>query len=231
MTKTIPDPFFDGWRSYQMIAAANCLFHREIATNLRQVLAARFDGAPFSFLDLGCGDAAALAPVFEGLALRRYKGVDLSETALTLAAKNLATLPCPAELARGDFFAALAREAGSFDVIYISYALHHLATEDKAEFFLRAARCLANSGMLLLVDVTREEGESLEAYYLRYCGWVHSSWVFDAPVIEAACDHIIHNDLPEPVSLLNAQARAAGLGKARQVARYNWHRVLCYARE
>jgi SAM-dependent methyltransferase len=155
MTETVPDTFFDGWRSYQKIVAANYMFHREIAADLRQVLRARFDGKPFSFLDLGCGDAATLAPVLEGLAVRRYKGVDLLQTALTLAAKNLAILPCAAELARGDFFAELAQESSSFDVIYTSYALHHLATEEKAEFFVRAERCLTDSGLLLLVDVTR----------------------------------------------------------------------------
>jgi SAM-dependent methyltransferase len=231
MPKTIPDPFFDSWRSYQNIVAANCMFHREIAADLRRILGARFDGKPFSFLDLGCGDGVTLAPVLEGFALRRYKGVDLSQTALTLAAKNLTFLPCAAELTQGDFFAALARETSSFDVIYSSFALHHLATEEKAEFFLRAARCLAEGGFLALVDVTREEGESLETYYRRYCGWLRSSWPLDARDIDAVCDHLVHNDMPEPVSVLNAQARAAGLGTAWQAARYNWHRVLCFAHE
>lgn len=69
------------------------MFHREIAADLQQLLRARFGGKPFSFFDLGCGDAATLAPVLAGLALRRYKGVDLSQTALALAAKNLAALP------------------------------------------------------------------------------------------------------------------------------------------
>jgi SAM-dependent methyltransferase len=231
MPKTIPDPLFDSWRSYQNIVAANCMFHREIAADLRRILGARFGGKPFAFLDLGCGDGATLAPVLEGLALRRYKGVDLSQTALTLATKNLTILPCEAELTQGDFFAALAQETSPFDVIYSGYALHHLATEEKAEFFLRAARCLAKGGFLALVDVTREEGESLEAYYLHYCGWLRSNWALDARDIDAVCDHLVHNDMPEPVSVLKAQARAAGLGKAWQVARYNWHRVSCFARK
>lgn len=105
----------------------------------------------------------------------------------------------------------MAGEKSSFDVIYTSFALHHLTTEEKAEFFLRAERCLADDGLLLVVDVTREEGESLEAYYRHYCGWLRSSWALDAGIIDAVCDHLVHNDMPEPVSVLNAQARAAGL--------------------
>ncbi len=62
------------------------MFHREIGTELNRVLRAEFDGRSFSVLDLGCGDGATLAPLLEGLALQRYKGVDLSETALAVCA-------------------------------------------------------------------------------------------------------------------------------------------------
>jgi methylase of polypeptide subunit release factors len=50
---------------------------------------------PFSFLDLGCGDAATLAPVLKGCQVKSYNGVDLSEPALALAVKNLGVLSGP----------------------------------------------------------------------------------------------------------------------------------------
>ena len=61
-------------------------------------LHAQFVGRPFSFLDLGCGDAATLAPLLASMAVQRYKGVDLSESALALAAENLTGLSCPVKL-------------------------------------------------------------------------------------------------------------------------------------
>jgi SAM-dependent methyltransferase len=120
--------FFDTWDTYQKVVAGDYMFHREIGVALDQALRAHFGGRPFSILDLGCGDAATLTPLLEGLALQRYKGVDLSETALALAAENLKALACPVELAHRDILAALAAENVAYDMIYISLALHHLPT-------------------------------------------------------------------------------------------------------
>jgi SAM-dependent methyltransferase len=223
---------FDVWHIYQKVVAANHMFHREIGADVRRVLHARFGAQPFSLLDLGCGDAAALVPVFKGLILQRYKGVDLSETALSLAALNLAALSCPVELARVDMLAALAGETASYSVIYSSFALHHLPTEEKAEFFRRAARCLDKNGLLLLVDVMRDDGENLESYIEHYLGWLRGGFTaLDAQELDLVCDHITNSDLPEPVAVLQAQALAAGLGNACRVAQYNWHRVLCFTQE
>jgi cyclopropane fatty-acyl-phospholipid synthase-like methyltransferase len=223
---------FDLWDTYQKVVAADYMFHREIGADVRRVLRARTAGQPFSFLDLGCGDAATLVPLLEGLALKRYKGVDLSETALALAPKNLVTLSCPVELNHGDISTALTEDTASYDVIYSSYALHHLPTHEKADFFRRAAQRLDGAALLLLVDVIRNEDESLQAYHSHYCDWLRSSWnSLDTHELDLVCDHIVNNDLPEPFSVLQAQALAAGFGKTRQVACYNWHQVLCITRE
>ena len=42
--------------------------------------------------------------------------------------------------------------------------------------------------------------------------------------LDRVCDHIVNNELPEPLSVLEGQAGAAGLGKMERIARYNWHR-------
>src|SRR5271168_2273872 len=96
-------------------------------------------GRPFSILDLGCGDAATLVPLLDGLPVERYKGVDLAEPALMLATNNLKSLPCPASLTHEDILAALAEDT-TYDVICSSFALHHLPTHQKAEFFRPAAQ-------------------------------------------------------------------------------------------
>ncbi|PNE10575.1 MAG: methyltransferase type 12, partial [Beijerinckiaceae bacterium] len=89
--------FFDVWHTYRKVVAANYMHHKEIKAQLERVLLAQFASRPFSFLDLGCGDAATLAPLLASMAVQRYKGVDLSETALALAAENLKALSCPVE--------------------------------------------------------------------------------------------------------------------------------------
>jgi SAM-dependent methyltransferase len=222
---------FDLWDTYHKVVAANFMFHREIAEALRRALAARFSERRPAFLDLGCGDATALAPVLRDFPPSRYKGVDLSETALALAARELASLSCPVTLTHGDILEALA-EDGSYDVIHSSFVLHHLTTEQKGEFFRRAARRLAPGGLLLLVDVMREEDETLDDYLRRYCGSLRRDWTgLSAGEREAICDHIVNNDLPEPFSTLLVLARAAGLKEAPGAAGYGAHRLVCFARD
>jgi hypothetical protein len=62
--------FFDVWHTYRKVVAANYMHHMEIRAQLERVLLAQFASRPFSFLDLGCGDAASLAPL--GLTHRRH---------------------------------------------------------------------------------------------------------------------------------------------------------------
>src|ERR1700730_3732319 len=154
------------------------------------------------------------------MAVQRYKGVDLSESALALAAENLKALSCPVELACRDILAALAADSALYDVVYTSFALHHLSTEQKAEFFRRVAQRLE-----------KEEDESLPVYLRRYCDWLRSDWsALDAEEKASACDHILNNDRPETFSVLQTLAQAGGLGDAVAVARYGWHRVLFFRR-
>lgn len=114
--------FFDVWHTYRKVVAANYMHHMEIKAHIEQMLHAQFVGRPFSFLDLGCGDAATLAPLLASMAVQRYKGVDLSESALALAAENLKALSCPVELVCGDILAALEADTGLYDVVYTSFA-------------------------------------------------------------------------------------------------------------
>ncbi len=221
--------FFDHWDTYHKVVAGDYMFHREIGEELKGALGARFSGRRFAFLDLGCGDATALAPLLQDATPSRYKGVDLSETALALAARTLEALPCPVTLARGDILAALA-EDDAYDVIYSSFVLHHLATEQKGEFFRLASRRLAPGGLLLLVDTMREEDETLDDYVRRYCAWLRREWAgLSAQEKEFICDHIINNDRPEPFSTLLTQARAAGLEVAPGGARHGAHWLTCFA--
>jgi SAM-dependent methyltransferase len=221
--------FFDVWDTYQKVVSGDYMFHREIGAALNKLLHARFGGRSFSILDLGCGDAATLGPVLEGLAVRRYKGVDLSEAALALATENLKALSGPVDLAKEHILAALAEDV-RYDVIYSSFVLHHLPTAQKAEFFQLAAQRLEKGGLLLLVDVVREEDETLDVYHQHYCAWLRDRFTtLNEDEKDFTCDHIVNNDLPDTFSVLHAQARAAGLEIAAGGPQFSWHRLLSFA--
>lgn len=220
--------FFDQWSVYAKVVAADYMFHREIGAAVEAALRARFAGRAFSLLDLGCGDAKTLAPLLARLRPSRYVGVDMTQAALDLAARNLSALACPVDLRRADLLDGFGTE--KFDAIHASFSLHHLPTERKAEFFRRAAAALAPGGMVLLVDVMREEDEALDLYHRRYCDALRATWTSLAPSErDEICAHIAANDFPEPHSALLAQARAAGLFPTGAGAKFGWHRFVAFA--
>lgn len=230
MSDSSATAFFNSWQTYRKVVAANYMYHNEIQADISRLLQAHA-GSGFSLLDLGCGDAATLAPLLAGLPLRHYRGIDLSEPALALAAQNLQFLSCPVDLAHRDILAALEADADQYEVIYSSFALHHLATQEKGTFFRLVAQRLAANGVLILTDVVREEDESLPVYLNHYCDWLARDWgALNADEIAAICEHIKNNDRPETFGELQALAEAAGLAEAEDVAQYGWHRVLAFRR-
>jgi hypothetical protein len=231
MTEQRASDFFDVWRTYRKVVDANYMYHSQFSSQIENALLSQFGGRPFSLLDLGCGDAGILAPVLAATAISRYEGVDLSETALMLAAQNLEILSCPVILTHGDLLAALSGGERRFDVIQTSFAVHHLSTESKSEFCASASKKLAKGGVLLLTDVIREEDESLPIYHQRYCDWLRHNWLdLTEDERDAVCDHLTHNDYPETRSILKAQARAAGLGDIEELARFGWHVMFRFRR-
>jgi cyclopropane fatty-acyl-phospholipid synthase-like methyltransferase len=229
MTKADAIDFFRAWDTYAKVVAANYMFHRELGQGVRDALRRRFEGRAFSLLDLGCGDAAAMAPLLEGLQLKSYRGVDLSSPALALAKQNLAHLHCPVTLVEADFMSAL-KDSDPHDAIYSSFAQHHLSREGKAEFFQLAAKRLNPGGLLILVDVTREEGESHDDYMRNYTGWLRKTMTSLATEeLDQICDHLTKNDFPETASKLCAQAETAGLVALPGLVPHKWHRLLAFA--
>lgn len=230
MPEASSEIFVNAWDTYRKVVAANHMFHKEIGAELHRILQSKFGDRAFSILDLGCGDAATLAASLTGLRLECYKGVDLAEPVLALAAETLQSLACPVELAHEHVLEALAEDA-RYDVIHSSFALHHLPTEEKGRFFDLAAQRLNARGLLLLADVVREEGESLDAYYQRYCGWLRGAWeVLDNAEKDLVVDHIVNNDRPEPLSVLRALAAAAGLQIDAAGVGHGAHRLLSFTR-
>lgn len=221
--------YFGVWQRYRKVIDANYMRHAEFSAHIERVLRSRFTGRSFSILDLGCGDAAVLAPMLANIEVGTYEGVDLSEPALALAEQNLKSLSCPVRLSHSDLLAALNEDHRRYDVIHTSYAVHHLSTDQKGEFFALVARRLEKDGLLLLTDVTREEDESLPVHFQRFCDWLRRDWhALSEDEKTAICDHILANDLPETRSVLESLARAAGLDDAVELARFGWYRLFSF---
>jgi hypothetical protein len=82
------EQFQQQWATYQKLVDSDALAHQEVGTILHRALAAV--AKPFAFLDIACGDADQMRKALAGTKVRHYHGVDLSEPALELAARQAA---------------------------------------------------------------------------------------------------------------------------------------------
>lgn len=223
--------FFDEWSIYDQVLDHNYMHHDEIYRDIERILADRYEKQPFALLDLGCGSARHLARALKGRSVSRYVGYDLSDVALAHAARNLTGLGCAFELRQDDLLEG-ARAAGEkFDVVFTSFALHHLAAAEKSTFFQSAHRQLNEEGMLLLIDTARDAGEDREIYLDSYCAWLRSRCETLTPEgLDLLCSHIRSNDFPETAGELEAMGTRAGFNQPVEINRFGWHHTWCFTK-
>jgi SAM-dependent methyltransferase len=231
LLETAADPievFRADWRTYQTAIRENYMFHRDISTAIRKLLD-QLHG-PLKVLDLGCGDASQIPEIFKPGQVAEYRGCDLSAQALDVAHSNLAHLGNRAELLCRDMLEVL-RESPveCYDIVYSSYALHHLPSDEKQEFLNECRRTLGADGILILVDIMREEGETLPEYFDRYIEKMDADWTGFSDIERRSIqDHIRSCDYPESPSVLQSLARNAGLKKSRKLEKRTWHQAWCF---
>jgi SAM-dependent methyltransferase len=222
--------FTRSWSLYDLLTEHNYMFHREIYTRVKDVLALR-DELPYRMLDLGCGNARYMAPCLKRTPPALYQGVDLSAAALAEAREYLSELPGEVVLTQDDLLAAVEATAESWEVLFTGFALHHLTPDQKSRFFSAAGRCLSEKGWLILVDVVREENQDRESYLEGYLRFMREKWTeVPGEKLEEACTHVREHDYPEPLSILQEMARRAGLGNMQLLSRHAQHHTLLFSR-
>lgn len=188
--------FFSNWAMYRAVIDNDCMDHRQIYSNVSEILRER--DQPFTLVDLGCGDAAGIAPALNDTAITRFVGVDNAEPALDFAQETFSGAPYDVELLAEDLTAAI-RTDRTFDVVVMAFALHHFQPEAKRAILHDIAGRLNAGGELLLIDLVRQPGQSRAEYLSCYLEYVHS-WPLDEQVIAAICDHVTGFDFPEEVA-------------------------------
>lgn len=199
--------FFSGWAVYRAVIDSDAMEHRRIYAEVAEILASR--ARPFAVLDLGCGDSAGMAPIVLAERDCSYVGVDCAAPALDYARRQLAGARERVEFVTADMSDYLRSADRLFDVVVVSFALHHLDTEAKRRFLSALQSVLAPGGEVLLIDVVRLDGESRSDYIDRYCAYV-SEWHVDGDVRTRVQRHLIDHDFPEEVSAMAGLAQEAG---------------------
>jgi ubiquinone/menaquinone biosynthesis C-methylase UbiE len=166
---------------------------------------------PLQMLDIGCGDATPVLSLLENTPLESYTGYDLSEVALRTCAYNLSFLKQEVILKEGDMSTLIEQEEKSFDLIFSSYAIHHLDDRKKSSLFKKIASKLNPEGRLIYIDIFREEGLTLELYRKAYTEYILQWDAIDATEKSVVIDHINQFDLPAPLSAMHDWFSEAGM--------------------
>jgi len=202
--------FFDQWHLYKKVVGLDYLNHRGTFAAIGKAL----DGfaAPFSFLDLGAGDAEWTTRVLASRRLASYEAVDISSVALGLAEKNAEALACEKRFTQADFFSFVQNTTTPRDVVFIGLSLHHLLLEDKKRFFASVRRFLAPGGHLIFNEPVKcPKEETRDGYLDRFWKYTQRDWTeLNAEELQQVHDHVFGNDYPESIEDYTEMARENG---------------------
>lgn len=204
------------WRTYREIVDHDWMEHRGITTAVTDALRSWMDRHPERcgeavLLDLGCGDLALMGPVFGGLQLGSYIGVDLTEQVLPLARAALGHSPFEISLHHADVSTFIATQR-DVDLVHASLVLHHLSDEDKAVFLAELRHVVQPEGAFVWADVFRDPAETRDDYVARYAARIRREWrsAIDDGDREAIVTHMSTFDHPADREAIVATARRAG---------------------
>ncbi|PRW45022.1 ubiquinone biosynthesis [Chlorella sorokiniana] len=229
--------FQQNWQVYQKMLAVDFLYHKTLYRAAQEVLLSHWGSGstpastqqqpPLAMLDLGCGDAQQVAAMLArcgapsgALRLASYTGVDMSPPALAIAQQNLTFLQpaCAVSLLQHDMTTFVeACPPGQYDLVFASFAVHHLSLEGKARFLAHAARCLRPGGAFVLVDIFLRQGEERGPFVARFRAYMQEAvdaGIIDADEAATVMGHIEPFDFPETVPTYQHMAAEAGFAAA-----------------
>ena len=217
--------FFDGWYLYRAIIENDYMFHKPMFQEISKLFSESFADKGFSLLDLGCGDADLISQQLADRTQINYTAIDITKAALDLAKANFAKLAVNANFIHEDILTGmnnLFTNGNCYDVIFSSYALHHYQSEEKQQFFNMACQLLNPNGILVVLDIFREENHSREDYLniaMQY--YYDSLTTLSHEERMQIKEHIDGFDFPEKQSTLLTQIKNAGFTNPKIVKSIN----------
>lgn len=230
--KSAVEVFLKSWHVYQEIVRNNYMFHDEISNAVRTALANFKPKKNLTVLDLGCGDGSMTFQFLHPERVASYTGCDLSESALEIAQRKISQLSINAHLLCDDMMNVIAKQpTNSVDLIFSSYAVHHLDENNKLRLIEDSSRCLNEGGKFILIDIFREPNEDRAAYMRHYLDQVKSEWLaLSTESQELVINHAEAYDFPEQVRFYKSIASRFGLDDGHQLAKHRWHEAWAFTK-
>ena len=173
-------------------------------------------------IDLGIGTGYFTEQFLNHFPNSRVLGVDGSQPMVELAKERLKSLTPRVEFVIGDFrdLKQLAPNAGTADVVFSAYALHHLARSDKKNVLRTVVELLVPGGWFINADLIGANSPELESRLqeLRVAGIVERASGSDHRFADSAStrrflDDLEKNERDQPLTLSEdlAVLRSSGL--------------------
>ena len=201
---------FEQWAMYEAVVEHDYMLHAELIDLLGR-WAAKF-GKPLKILDLGCGDAYLPTQAFRAADVKKYDGVDLSESAVERARQHLEIWPGRFHVANGNLMEHFGNvPEASKNLVLASYSLHHFHSPQKYAILTECRRVLEPGGTLIWIDAVMREGESRDQYLTRQTEWFRHDWTGLTPEQrEKVVAHVWESDFPETAAWMNGATTQAG---------------------
>ena len=106
----------------------------------------------------------------------------------------------------------MSQVSSKFDIIFTSFAIHHLPKEGKQKFFNLAREKLTDQGILIYVDVMKDsEKQDRDSYLNDYLYYGEKHWnQLDKNEMAAVNEHVSNYDFPESAEENILLAKNAG---------------------
>lgn len=223
--------FIRNWEIYQKIIRENYMKHKELAAHSQAYLNNLSLQQPIKLLDIGCGDAHQISTQLKGLNLSCYTGYDLSAQAIQFAKKNVEDLNAVIDFQVGHMEDLIKQDQQSYTVLYSSFAIHHLTDEIKLDFIHNCYNKLDVGGLLILIDIKRQPGQTIEAYKKSYAEWIHDEWhSLSMDEKNAIIDHLYTCDIPVEASTYIQYANNTGFNFIDEVDIDTRHTLLVFSK-
>lgn len=192
--------FNDNWQRYQNSVKNNTLYHQEMFAALDNFLNLNMK-KPFSFVDVGCGDSSAVAPILLNKTITKYIGIDEAKDVLKMSAANLDALNFEKEFIADNMITAISEVKAPVDIIFTSYAVHHLNVEQKTNFIAECKQKLHEDGFLLMVDCTLAESQTRDEWLAALKNRMKATIPHDnLDEIDIRMQHPSDADFPESIN-------------------------------
>ena len=227
--------FKASWDIYETILAHDYMAHKRIFPIVERAcvdFSVQSGNHPVSVWELGCGSAHYSSQMLRSSQLASYTGIDLAPNVLEVAREKLKVLGCPITLLAMDLFDAVQTTGQEADLVFSSYALHHIhPVARKAEFFKSLFNKVRPGGIFVLVDLFRDDGQSREEFLAGYEQMIRTQWtLFQGAVLEEVVSHCRTHDFPEDPTELNRVAVRAGWSNGSELCRFGFHRVFLFSK-